>query len=66
MKRVSAKLFFSVMWKGVCQALNWFFGLLGYKRKGKYAKVIWGIFATNAAILWRRWPWWLLPQRLIT
>ena len=50
MKKVSAKLFFSVMWKGVCQAVSWFFGLFGYKRDGKYAKVIWGIFATSAAI----------------
>lgn len=50
MKKVSAKLFFSVMWKGVCQSVSWFFGLFGYKRGGKYAKVIWGIFATSAAI----------------
>lgn len=50
MKKVSTKLFFSVMWKGVCQAVAWFFGLFGYKRDGKYAKVIWGIFATSAAI----------------
>lgn len=50
MKKVSAKLFFSVVWKGVCQAVSWFFGLFGYKKDGKYAKVIWGIFATSAAI----------------
>lgn len=50
MKKVSAKMFFTVMWKGVCQAVSWFFGLFGYKRGGKYAKVIWGIFATSAAI----------------
>lgn len=51
MKKVSAKMFFTVMWKGVCQAVSWFFGLFGYKRGGKYAKIIWGVFATSAAIL---------------
>ncbi len=51
MKKVSTKLFFSVMWKGVCQTVSWFLGLFGYKRGGKYAKVIWGIFATSAAIV---------------
>ena len=50
MKKVSAKMFFTVMWRGVCQAVSWFFGLFGYKRGGKYAKVIWGIFAISAAI----------------
>ena len=50
MKKVSIKLFFSVMWKGVCQAVGWFFGLFGYKRDGKFAKCVWGVFATSAAI----------------
>ena len=51
MKKVSAKLFFTVVWKGVCQALGWLFGLFGYKRDGKFAKCIWGLFATSAAII---------------
>ena len=50
MKKVSAKMFFTVMWRGVCQAVSWFFGLFGFKRNGKYAKIIWGVFATSAAI----------------
>ncbi len=50
MKKVSGRMFFTVMWRGVCQAVAWFFGLFGYKKDGKYAKVIWGIFATSAAI----------------
>ena len=50
MKKVSGRMFFTVMWRGVCQAVSWFFGLFDYKRDGKYAKVIWGIFATSAAI----------------
>ena len=38
MKKVSCKMFFTVLWKGVCQAVKWFFGLFGYKRDGKFAK----------------------------
>ena len=51
MKRVSAKMFFSVIWKGICQALGWFFGLFGYKRDGKFANCVWGMFSISAAIL---------------
>ena len=51
MKKVSAKMFFTVMWRGLCQALGWFFGLFGYKRDGKFAKCVWGLFATSAAIV---------------
>jgi len=51
MKRVSAKMFFSVVWKGICQTLCWFFGLFGYKRDGKFAKCVWGMFATSAALI---------------
>ena len=49
MKKVSTKEFFTVMWSGLCQALGWFFGLFGYKRDGKFAKCVWGLFATSAA-----------------
>lgn len=52
MKKVSAKLFFTVMWRGLCQALGWFFGMFGYKREdGKYSKCIWRLFATSAAVI---------------
>lgn len=51
MKKVSAKLFFAVLWKGVCQVLGWFFGLFGYKTDGKFAKLVWGVFATSAAVV---------------
>lgn len=51
MKRVSAKMFFSVMWKGICQALEWFFGLFGYKREGKFSKCVWGFFAISGTII---------------
>ena len=51
MEKVSAKMFFTVLWRGVCQALGWFFGLFGYKRDGKFAKCVWGLFATSFAIM---------------
>ena len=50
MKKVSAKMFFAVIWRGLCQALGWFFGLFGYKRDGKFAKCVWGLFATSATV----------------
>lgn len=51
MKKVSCKMFFTVLWRGICQALGWFFGLFGYKKNGKFAKCVWGIFAVSATIL---------------
>ena len=51
MKRVSCKEFFSVLWSGLCQALGWFFGLFGYKREGKFAKCVWGVFSISAAVI---------------
>lgn len=44
-------MFFTVLWRGVCQALGWFFGLFGYKRDGKFAKCVWGLFALSATII---------------
>lgn len=44
-------MFFTVMWRGVCQALEWFFGLFGFKRDGKMAKCVWGLFSTSAAVI---------------
>lgn len=51
MKKVSARMFFTVLWRGLCQALGLFFGLFGYKRDGKFAKCVWGLFATSGAII---------------
>ena len=39
MKKVSVKLFFAVLWKGVCQTVAWFFGLFGYKKT--FSKLVW-------------------------
>ena len=51
MKNVSVKLFLAVMWRGLCQAFGWFFGLFGYKRDGKFAKCVWGLFAISVAVI---------------
>ena len=51
MKKVSARMFFSVVWMGICQAMGWFFGLFGYNRDGKFAKCVWGLFSVSAAIV---------------
>ncbi len=51
MKKVSAKMFFAVMCSGLCQAIVWFFGRFDYKRNGKFAKCIWGLFTTSAAVI---------------
>ena len=51
MKKISAKLFFSVLWKGICQAIEWLLGLFGYKREGKVVKIIWRTFAMSATVL---------------
>ena len=51
MRKISTKMFFTVVWRGICQVLGWFFGLFGYKREGKFAKCVWGMFSISAAIL---------------
>ena len=40
-----------VLMRAVCQLLEWFFGLFGYKRDGRFAKCVWGLFATSGAII---------------
>lgn len=35
MKKVSAKMFFTVLWSGVCQAVKWFFGLFSCSKEQK-------------------------------
>lgn len=51
MKKFSVKLFLAVMLRGLCQAFGWFFGLFGYKRDGKFAKCVWGLFAISVAVI---------------
>lgn len=51
MKKVSAKMFFAVLWKGVCQVTEWFFGLFGYKKDGLFACCVWRIFAASITLV---------------
>lgn len=51
METISCKMFFTVLWRGVCQVLGWFFGLFGYKRNGKFAKCVWGLFAISCTLI---------------
>ena len=50
-KKVSFKVLLSVVGRSIQQAATWFFGLFGYKREGRYAKWVWRLFATSAAIV---------------
>lgn len=51
MKKISARMFFTVMWRGLCQSMGYLMSMFRYKRDGKYAKCIWGLFATSGAII---------------
>lgn len=51
MKKISAKLYFSVLGRGLCQVARWVVNLFWNKKNGVIAKFIWTIFATSAAVL---------------
>ena len=51
MKKVSVALFFAVLCKGLGQVLDSFLELFGYKKDGKFAKCVWGLFATSASVI---------------
>lgn len=50
-KKVSLKLFLTVLWRGICQVFQFVARLFGYKGKGTFAKVIWGVFASCMTIV---------------
>ena len=50
-RKVSFKLFFTVLWRGVCQMVRFVGKMLGYKGQDSYAKVIWRIFVGCGALL---------------
>lgn len=50
-KRISFKLFRTVVWRGVCQMAESVGKLFGYKGEGSFAKVVWRIFAGCGALL---------------
>lgn len=45
-KTISFKLFFTVLWRGICQVFCFIGKLFGYKDESTYAKVVWRISAT--------------------
>lgn len=50
-KRISFKLFFTVLWRGICQVFGFIGRLFGYKDESTYAKVVWRIFAGCVTML---------------
>ena len=51
MKKISVSLYFAVLWRGLCQAMGWFFGLFGYKRDGMFAKCVWRVYVASVAVI---------------
>ena len=51
MKKVSLNLVLAVLWKGICQVIEAVLRLFYFKKEGKYARCIWGLFATSSAII---------------
>lgn len=50
-KAISFKLFFTVLWRGICQVFLFLGKFLGYKDNSSYAKVLWRISATCITVL---------------
>ena len=44
-------MFFTVLWRGVCQSCIWLLSKFGFRRKGVFPKVLWCVCATSAAIV---------------
>ena len=51
MKKVSAKLFFAVLCKGLGQAVRWLLELFGYQGEDRFAKMVWKLFALSATVI---------------
>lgn len=50
-KRVSFRLFFTVVWRGICQVFRFIGKLFGYTDNCTYSKVLWHISATCMTVL---------------
>lgn len=50
-KRVSFRLFFTVVWRGICQVFRFIGKLFGYTDNCTYSKVLWRISATCMTVL---------------
>ena len=51
MKKVSARLFFSVLGRGLYQVAQWVVNLCWNKKNGVIAKFVWTVLATSAAVV---------------
>lgn len=45
-KKISFKLFVTVLWRGICQVIQPIAKLFGYKEEGTLSRIIWRTFAT--------------------
>lgn len=50
-KRISFRLFCTVVWRGICQVPGYIAGLFGRKSESTFGKVIWGIFAGSVTAI---------------
>ena len=50
-KKISLKLFLTVVWRGVCQVLKAICKLFGYKEGTTFGRVVWRVFATCVTTL---------------
>lgn len=50
-KRISFRLFFTVVWRGICQVFRFIGKLFGYTDNCTYSKVLWRISATCMTVL---------------
>ena len=50
-KKISFRLFLTVIGRGIKQGLLWIAGLFGYKGDGRFDKVVWRIFALSMTII---------------
>lgn len=50
-KKISVKLFWTVLWNGICQMFRSIAKVFGYKDGTTYGKVLWRVFATSFVTL---------------
>ena len=50
-KSISFRLFFTVLWRGICQVFRFLGKFFGYKDGSSYAKVLWRVSATCLTVL---------------
>lgn len=51
MKKISVKLFFYVLWKGICQAMRWLYDHIAYKHEGKFFRFVSGLWMISKTFI---------------